>query len=147
VRPIRASTKAITSKNIENESLTARKARFYLDSPNTGQESEKIGLEYPENDLKQNIKSANNEVTESSDDNDRLGSSTIGSTKEIRVVILLLTMKVKNVKSLRSDKKAVKEAIEKVVELVQLWPDKGNIAGVVDFDKIIRREDYEEIEY
>ena len=56
-------------------------------------------------------------------------------------------MKVKNVKSLRSDKKAVKEAIEKVVELVQLWLDKGNIAGVVDFDKIIRREDYEEIEY
>ena len=46
--------------------------------------------------------------------------STIGSTKEIRVVILLLTMKVKNVKSLRSDKKAVEEAVEKVVELVQL---------------------------
>ena len=56
-------------------------------------------------------------------------------------------MKLKNIKKVHNEKNTIKEGIKKVVKLIQKWSNRGAIAGVVELNSIIKREDYHEIKY
>ena len=49
-------------------------------------------------------------------------------------------------KYLYNNKKAIKYSIEKAIKLVQNWVEEGSIAGIIDFNRMTRREDFYEIE-
>ena len=67
------------------------------------------------------------------------------SNNKTKEVILLLTIKLHNTKTINNNKKAIIEGIEKAVELVERWVDYSNIARVVNCDRLIRREDFLDI--
>ena len=40
----------------------------------------------------------------------------------------------------------MKEAKHRVLELLENWADEGSIARIIDVDRVVRREDVEEVE-
>ena len=54
-------------------------------------------------------------------------------------------MKIKNNLKLRDYQVYIEESLEKVVALIESQTKKGSIAGVVEFNKMIRRENFREI--
>ena len=61
-------------------------------------------------------------------------------------VMILLTIKLKHLKFMNNNRKVIIKGIEKIIEKVECWVTKDDIARVVDFNRMTRREDFMEIE-
>ena len=61
--------------------------------------------------------------------------------------MILLIMKLKNIKKVHNEKNTIKEGIKKAVKLIQKWSNRGAIAEVVEINGMIKREDFHEIKH
>ena len=67
------------------------------------------------------------------------------NSKESKGIMVLFIIKLKNIKKIRDNKNTMKEGVEWLVELVEKWADKGFISGVIDKDRLIKREEFKDI--
>ena len=68
------------------------------------------------------------------------------NSKDSKGMMVLFMIKSKNIKKIRDDKIVIEEGIKQLVELVEKWVDKGIISGIIDKDRLIKREDFKDIE-
>ena len=65
--------------------------------------------------------------------------------KDTKKKMVLVTMKIEKTKKYEDVEQCTQEALCRILKLTEKWTEEGSIAGIIDTDGMVRREDFVEI--